>query len=328
MKHYTKLIALTLAGILLLACAACGPDRPIEHATEPITAAPGIANGPVDWTGFPFPQPDGAQCESIGGTIYCRGIDVEGFKAYRKVLAKQGWQVVYQGGGGFPPDEDPHWAYLKGNDYLYIVNQSHENSGEEIRLVYTPGYSGGKRKGALTNEQALPLVQQIIENYPCDWPDFSDADVKHLAEQALPGVWEATGMQLFFAFGDEPLCSFLLSGTDSKGMCLPFNDFKDYCVADIDQDGTPELIRLYGWGSGIYRVCCEAFKVEAGQVTIVYMSTWYPKGYSTLQLRCVSNTEVRLIGMEGEDYGPLRIEGDKFVVDAEDFPFSERMGGW
>jgi len=271
------------------------------------------------------PLPPNAEYEEINGIIFCRGVDPDAFAAYRAELRQDGWREIHTYGA-----YSLSWWYLKGNELLYILDQSF-GGGDEIRLTHTPGYRGGERKGALTCEEALPIVQQAIEDYPDDyWPDLSGKEAKYLAERDLPGIFEATGMQLFQAFTDEDyLGTFLLGGKGVRGLLVFFEDSfagicSESCAVDIDGDGQIELLNLHDGGSGVYRTNVGAYKIIDGAVTLAYRNTWFHS--FGLQMKRVSDTEVRLTGREGKDW-PLRVEGDKIAVDAEDFPFSELMGG-
>ena len=275
---------------------------------------------------FPFPLPEGAQCEESYGAIYCRDINDSGFEAYRARLLRQGWQAVHT-----PGEYSLDWWFVKDNEMLHVLDQTFSDMNE-IRLTYTPG-APERRRGALTRKQALPIVQRAMDAFAIEYEEyeftFLGKKAKYLAERDLPGTWKATGMQLFQAFTDEEyLGTYLLGGKGTKGLLVFFEDFNgpgESCGADIDHDGQNELLHLYGSGSGIFRYRLCAYKISGGAVTLAYQNTWYPAGGSHLQLRPVSNSEVHLIGREGEDYGTLRVEGSKLLVDAENFPFREQI---
>jgi len=262
----------------------------------------------------------------LGGTVFCRGVDAEGFAAYRAALRQDGWREIHLSG-----EHSLAWWYLKDDEVLYILDQTffRGDGGDEIRLTHTPGVRGGNRNGALTHEEALPIVRRAIEDYPGEWPDFTGAQAEYLAERELPGIFEATGMQLFQAFTDEAyLGTFLLGGMGVKGLYVFFEDafagiYSESRAADIDGDGQIELLNLHDGGSGIHRSTLSAYKIMDGAVMLAYGNTWFHS--FGLRLQPVSDTEVRLTGREGEDW-PLRLEGDRIVVDAADFPFSGMMG--
>lgn len=114
----------------------------------------------------------------------------------------------------------------------------------------------------------------------------------------------------------------------------------DTLVADIDKDGSYELLSVCGWGSGIYRIEIKAYKfgnplyVDSKNKILypAYYNCYVPKaGYAELMLKKISGSGVRLFGAVREkgrlvpktDYGTLKIDGSRLYTDAPDFPFKE-----
>lgn len=144
----------------------------------------------------------------------------------------------------------------------------------------------------------------------------------------IEDAFEKMELQAFAAISDNGFTGYFLV---RKGVASYVGGSLDNnCVADIDNDGTYELLGLYGWGSGIYRIELTAYEyknpIYFNSLTEIpvkeYYSCFIPEnGYAEMSLNKVNDTTVKLIGQD-VDYGVLKTEGSALVVeDMEKFPF-------
>lgn len=183
----------------------------------------------------------------------------------------------------------------------------------------------------LSKSEALTLIQSVVDSM-VDSGDITDTEciVTGVSEILIEDAFDKMNLQAFTAVSDSGFTgSFLIR----KGVAsFVRGDLNNTCVVDIDKDGKYELLDLYGWGSGIYRIDLTAYEynnpIYFDSLTEVpnkeYFNCFIPdNGYSELNFLKVDDTTVKLVGTDIE-YGIIKTEGSSFVVEnMEDFPFKE-----
>ncbi|MCB9854108.1 MAG: hypothetical protein H6818_00360 [Phycisphaerales bacterium] len=104
---------------------------------------------------------------------------------------------------------------------------------------------------ALTDEQAKARIAKwYADSGKVVPPDLADAEVEEPTfseihdRERIEGQLVKLGLQAFLIHGDEVI----KLGESFGGM-----GFQDSCVSDLDEDGHPELLFTYSYGSGIHR---------------------------------------------------------------------------
>lgn len=211
-------------------------------------------------------------------------------------------------------------------------NTLNSNNTKKISLVPEAISSVSEAKSRLNpigKTEAMEAIQinvtSMVEN-----KEISDSKgtVIGLFEIYIEDAFEKMELQAFAAISDNGFigCFLVRKGVAS----YVGGSLNNTCVADIDNDGTYELLTLYGWGSGIYRIELTAYEyknpIYFNSLTEIplkeYYSCFIPEnGYAELSLKKVNDTTVKLIGQD-VDYGVLKTEGSALVVeDMEKFPF-------
>ena len=344
----TMMSVLTAACVTLTATSEEAPDKNtgIDVAYgDPQLSFADIPCGAVNWEDyeFPFPKPSADRFEmKLGDTkaLYCYGMDRKDTASFKATLKNSGWVSHYK--------TDIREIYVRGNQILSLTDQSffsEDKGGGHIRIHYRAGYAETFRESGITKDDARPLIQAAIDADPSKYEE--GASVTALVELDVPDVFEKAHMQIFTAFGrDICFCNFIVSHDEAiRTFIDPFaNDTtSSVCVADIDSDGEYELISLFGWGSGIWRIEIVAYKFgkppwsdsSDAHIYIAYHNTWFPDYNGDVSCLCMvtlDDGQVRLHGYRfGEDgtthygdYGELVPSGSKLVPSqAEYFPFRE-----
>ena len=281
---------------------------------------------------LPYPKPDAKYFVKKYRELHCVGMTESDYAAYKDELADDGWICI--------SDRSIYCNYIKGNSMIIITDQTfyEEPLEGEIRISYSAGYTGPARAGAVSKDDAIGIIQKYISASLDDW--LSGQPVKYVLELDIPDAFEKMNVQAFTAISGEGygnLGTFMIC----EGSVLPA-DLGDICVADIDKDGNFELISIYGWGSGIWRINLDVYKFgvppgsgsPTGEIYLAYMNCWVPeKGFAELTVQRVNDTDVKLFSIERKsyeefslttDHGLLRVEGDILrPSNTGDFPFTE-----
>ncbi|MCL2487069.1 MAG: hypothetical protein FWE80_00085 [Oscillospiraceae bacterium] len=352
-KILFALLLISIACTLLFSCTDKNVTSSLNSSGENTTQSvseptnfdyKNVPNGVLNWDeyDFPFPKPPASRFEMAGGdkTLFCYGMNKSTFDEYKSVLKKDGWQLVCSDTEGREdPDDAVYYSYIKGNQTINIVNQAFfdGDGGNHIRIGYIAGYAAERRSGGISKKDALPLIQAAIDADPDEYEQGKRAAI--VVELHIPNAFEKAQMQIFTAYGENTTFgSFIIR----RGYILRvFDGFSDVCVADIDHDGEYELISMFGWGSGIYRIQITAYKFknppEFSSLTEVvypaYGNTWVPDGYLALKMVQINDTDIKILGGDYEengemkltdDYGLLKVDGKKLVpANTEHFPIRE-----
>lgn len=188
------------------------------------------------------------------------------------------------------------------------------------------------RSSALSKVEAEKLIQEHIDLASEDSYIYGKS-AENLVEKFIPSAFEKMKLQVFDIYGETgPIGTFLICNNKVLDV---FDNFENACIADIDKDGKYELISLWGWGSGIYRVQLNAYKFgnppyfdSMNEVLYVaYSNCWVPDpGAGELRIKQVNDTDIELYLAEVSDgnykitesFGLLRISEDKLVPSKTD----------
>ena len=115
--------------------------------------------------------------------------------------------------------------------------------------------SNSKYEHKVNLETAKFLIgQHILKSKPNINPDISFT----LEEISCDGLYEKMGIQVFKIPCDSdfnPCESYIINNGKVSYLCTGFGGFglQSLCVADLDANGSYELVYTYSWGSGIHR---------------------------------------------------------------------------
>ena len=193
------------------------------------------------------------------------------------------------------------------------------------------------RKAALTRAEALQLIQTEAEKMSQEGTlSVTRAKIIGVFEVFIKDAYEKMGLQAYTAISETGKAgTFLIC----KGSVLPVLGYlQESCVADLDGNGRYELLDLFGFGSGIYRIELNAYEysnpIFFSSLTEIlhrkYSNCFIPvKGYADLSFKKYSDSEVRLIGIDADhgaetDYGKIVFDGyDPVPEKIEEFPFKQ-----
>lgn len=153
----------------------------------------------------------------------------------------------------------------------------------------------------------------------------------------IPELYEKMNMQAYVSYTKEGKRGgpYLLYCDQIYDFSGTFDTLENTCIADIDGNGTYELLSLCGWGSGIYRLQLNIYQYGNPYyfnslnevIHLCYSNVFVPKrGYGELAFLKVSDQEVHLMEKypDDKDYGKLMIlDETKEVVPEriEEFPY-------
>jgi hypothetical protein len=196
-----------------------------------------------------------------------------------------------------------------------------------------------KDKDAIRDGEVLTIIQA---QYQQDQESGNQGSLfsypEYLVELDIPGLYEKTQMRAYQAFTsiDNPAGTYLLY---NKIALSVLDSFEETCIADIDQNGEYELLSLFGFGSGIYRINLNVYQAtnpiifsSTAKIPMLrYHNCFVPKaGYGKLVFDQVSDSEVHLkeVDLEteqvGKDYGKLVVNqetGRITLGNLEEFPY-------
>lgn len=194
------------------------------------------------------------------------------------------------------------------------------------------------KEPTLTDEQALLLIIEEVEDNIANEREGVEYTTRvpfSVVKISIPELYEKMQVVAYNAYSEEgnSAGTYLIH----DGFVYPtFDSLENTCIADIDQNGTYELLSLFGFGSGIYRIHLNVYQCEVPfnvsmQMKILhlnYQNRFVPKnGYGLLAFHKISDTEVHLLDAEtGQDYGSLVVAEDRHHIvptDLENFPYYE-----
>ncbi len=174
----------------------------------------------------------------------------------------------------------------------------------------------------LTEEEALLLIHDKVEENKekgLEGLEYTTRDPFHVVEISIPDLYEKMQVVAYQAYTKEDVSAGTYLIHD--GRVYPIVDsLENTCVADIDQNGTYELLSLFGFGSGIYRIHLNVYQYgipfnisyQKKVLHLNYQNIFVPNnGYGQLAFHKISDTEVHLVEQDKEkDYGSLKIAED------------------
>ncbi len=267
----------------------------------------------------------------------CHGMSEQQKQDYRKYLLDQGFEHTKEE----IVSSFTYEYYADAKKTILIVD-----TGEVLIVSIADVYENmEKEEEAFPLETVLSYVQEEYNNqrnpsvsfgYPPEilikcWINDLYSKTKIQAYQTL--TWSGRTSGMYLIAGDQALRI-----TDELG---------NICIADIDGNGTYELLSLYGFGSGIWRCCLNVYQYSNpiyynGLQEVLhcsYSNCYVPnQGYGLLAFRKVSDSEIHLVEANikliddtdkeeiiyGKDYGKLVIDGDKIDIEPEkndEFPY-------
>lgn len=216
-------------------------------------------------------------------------------------------------------EQAPLQASTAGEEEANLLSvQAPIRDGEELVIIQTQ-YQQDKEYGNLG----------ALFQYP-----------EYLVEIDIADLYEKTQMKAYQAFtlSDMPAGTYILYNK----IALPVLDsFQETCIADLNQNGEYELLSLFGFGSGIYRIHLNVYEatnpIYFSSTTKIpmlrYQNCFVPKlGFGQLGFDQVSKEEVHLseldieTGQVRKDYGKLVIPSEENRItleNLEEFPYDQ-----
>ncbi|WP_310605216.1 hypothetical protein [Anaerosporobacter sp.] len=272
-------------------------------------------------------------------TYLCHDMNAEVLKKYQDSLAEQGY-LLYK--------EEAMDVY----SYLYYKNaekrvQIIDMKDVAIVSIVKSDKSVIAEEELITNEEAM----QLIKNYDRALYHTKEDGMENIVEASVvvknwvTGLYDKTGFLLYSTY----LANGNRTGTyiiyENKAYQI-FDSLEDVCVADIDKNGTYELISLNSeYKTGVYRKSLNVYQVEnpiyfnsLNKVLHLNYTNCFVgrEGYGMLGLEKISDEEVHLIEVDEiyeqnvltkkplKDYGKLVIAEDRIHIlpeQTEEFPY-------
>lgn len=333
---FVLFILYIIAGIMLTSCgsnkavsfeeavSSDGTEVPQEEAVRPEEAESvknAVFSGDYAFFQGLLPEPEADHGVDWGCGIYYSSISHEAIEDYLRKLAESGWyymmnpNVLSTSGKPFVTEIPVGITQLSLTDsksllQLIIKLESEEyafNNSILVRLEegISEEYLAG-RENALMKTEALQLIQPEVDRLAQEQKlSSSKTKIIGLLELFIPDAYEKLELQAYTAISDTGVTgSYLVC----KDKVLPIMGYlQEACVADLDGNGRYELLDLYGYGSGIYRIDLNIYEFSnpicfSSYTEILhrkYYNCFVPKkGYGELEFKKVSDTEVHLIGVE------------------------------
>ena len=270
--------------------------------------------------------------------IYYSSISALNMEDYLQKLKDNGWKDMH--GSDISADVDKgtsEYMLTKGNKILQIMMflMDQENAISNSVLVKldeeVPVSDIKNRKGTLSKSEALDQIQTIVDGMVDSGEIASTKEtITGLIEIFIKEAFEKMNIQAYAAMSDNGFagCFLIHNGVVSyvRGR------LDNTCVADIDGDGEYELLDLYAWYSGIYRIELSAYEysnpVNFNSLTEVPTKKFYNcfvpnSGNGELSFKKVDDLTVMLIGPDDE-YGIIKVDGTSLLLDdMENFPFEQ-----
>jgi hypothetical protein len=201
-------------------------------------------------------------------------------------------------------------------------------------INFSYGYNKMKlRENTHTKAEAAKLITNFIKDQEGTESEFSivgGSTIAIIEERFLEDSFEKMGVQAFTVLNTTGrfIGNFLIY---NQSVTYVRGSLTEVCIADVDEDGEFELLSMFGWGSGIYRIELLAYKcinpINYSSLTKViqgvYRNCFVPKdGYGKLTMKKISDTEVHLLDhdwkeeddgnapTEPRDYGKITLAED------------------
>ena len=271
------------------------------------------------------------------GTYYSY-ITEAGMESYLQTLNKEGWKNV---GGEILSTQikegTTSYKLIKDDTVLQLITFL---PGEEIPLSNSillrvdQGMSLAElnsRKAAVDGSDILPQIQEAVDQKVKENViPTSRQQITGLLEIYIPEAYERLALQAFAAVSDQGFsgCFLVRKGVVS----YVEGDLVNAVIADIDMDGSDELVDLYStWEDGLFKNYLIAYEYQnpiyfssLTEIPLMkYGNCFVPEGeYEKLSLSKRENQ----IWLHGEltDYGVVTVKGQYLVLkDMEHFPYSE-----
>jgi hypothetical protein len=173
----------------------------------------------------------------------------------------------------------------------------------------------------ITVESARKLVGQYVERLPKSQeyrsakPDLQDVTPNE--------VWRRMDAQVFKIKGYTQSVSDIESFMIRRGQVFPLSigfggsGLDSMCVADLDADGSPELLYTYSWGSGLHRSHIAALDPNWPVKSRVEIPRQVPDVTLRLKASNDQRVEVRIAHSPGKLLGRLvlRRQGKKRILE-------------
>lgn len=292
----------------------------------------------------------GASAVKLKNTYICYDMDVTRLKEYQDSLIKQGYRLFLEENvGGYAYNH-----YTNGDNRIQVAY-----TGVNVFISIVRSYQDMEmEEGIVSSEEVLRLIKdndQLIGYVDQDtdenvFYELSDIVVKHW----ISDLYEKTKILAYSAYTKQGNDAGTYLIYERKAYRI-LDSLEKTCVADINRNGTYELLSLHGFGFGTYRINLNVYQAE-NPITfnslnkilfLTYRNSFVPKrGYGNLEFNKVSETEVHLLEVEEidkveystdeqlqeeqlkekqiKDYGALTIaEDDIHIVleSMEDFPY-------
>ncbi|MDF2544290.1 MAG: hypothetical protein K0S47_4008 [Herbinix sp.] len=286
--------------------------------------------------------------------VLFKNIRYENTTGYFETLQNEGWKI-YDGTDTIEEDinsiDGEQLAELPEgtNEYLFVKNDQllqlilyltnkKDVPANSIFLRLEEGITKEDlfaREDAMTTKKAHSVLDPQIKELVDDGTIMpTKAFQAGLVEIFIPDAYDKMKLQAYEVVSEEGIAGYFLVCNNSA-MFL-YSDLNNTCVADIDEDGEYELLDLFGWGSGIYRIEMSAYSfsnpIYFSSLTKIIHRKYYnclvPKnGYAELEFVKIDDHTVKLKA-DGTVYGTIKTDGLKLTLESmEDFPFDE-WGQW
>lgn len=271
--------------------------------------------------------PDTEYIVQSQNVFLCHYVDSDMFHEYQDMLVERGFTLYNEEN----IEDQIYYQYYGDVIGIEIVQLS------EVTIVSIAPNNQGITDCGLPKEDVLSMIQKE-EN-----ENWSRLEITKDTVRRKPGIifkhwiyelYEKTQMEAYVTFTSEGKESgiYLIHGERAYEIKDPLDNI---CIADIDQNGTYELLSLYGFGFGVYRIHLNVYqygrpRTSSSFAEIVhqnYYNCYVPmKGYSQLKFHKIDDTTIHLIEDEedGKNYGKLMIEKDGIHVNPEfmaEFPY-------
>lgn len=272
-------------------------------------------------------------------TYICYDVKSSVLKEYYDSLKKQGYHLLSEEIVG----SYTYGYYTNGENCIQVVELE-----DSVFVSIARNYREmEKEEGGLSSEQAIKLIKHKDEVIDYEEQDGGEQRVTNqvdvIIKYWISDLYEKTNIIAYSAYSKEGknAGTYLIY----NNMVYQINDLGETCVADLDQNGTYELLSLYGFGFGTYRISLNVYQSENPiyfsslnkVIVLSYNNCFVPEqSFGNLRFKKESDTKVHLIeieedSMQGQtkevqvkDYGKLIIAEDGIHIipeHMEQFPY-------
>ena len=294
-----------------------------------------VSNGTNEYENVKHLLPNSEYWVKETNAYICRYMNEDLYKDYHSSLIDQGYELFLEENvGGYP-----YYYFANKNIRIQVI---HANTLAIISINHNYEDMVTEEK-ALSNEEALKLIQTPFSYYgepnndstqeSEDANSSADYPADIIVKYWIKDLYKKTSILAYTAYSSEGKVVGTYLIHENKAFEI-LDNLENTCIADLDQNGTYELISLFGYGFGLYRIHLNVYQLENPEylssltklLFLTYYNCFVPmSGYGELKLHKVNDSEVHLVeGKDGKDYGPLVIIGeDGFIVPEhiEEFPY-------